>query len=417
MPKLLKRPPKYRLHKSTGQAVVSIGGKVHQLGPYGSGESHERYEELIKQWRRRRDEERPDLAEADPESLLTVKQLRRRLQQGHPVTMGELALVYEDYAHSYYVKNGKVTREGEQVTEILRMLLRHHGEEDVADFGPVKLKDLRELMIDPNDWSRKHINESVNRIRRMFAWACENELVPPTVHHALQSVAGLKRGRSKARDTKRVTVVDDATIESTLKHAPEIVADMIRLQRLTGARPGEVCQLRPCDIDRSCEVWIYEPGDHKMEHYGTQRLIMIGPKAQAILRLYLQRDPQSYCFSPLETHWMTRRRRGEEGSRDPYDVILARAHQVAIKRRRQQRLKDKPYDAGSYRVAIHRACLKAGLEKWSPNRLRHTAATEVRKRFGLEAAQVVCGHQNADVTQVYAERDLSLAIQVARSLG
>ncbi|WP_146563706.1 hypothetical protein [Posidoniimonas corsicana] len=52
MPKLLKRPPKYRLHKSTGQAVVSIGGKVHQLGPYGSGESHERYEELMSPTRR-----------------------------------------------------------------------------------------------------------------------------------------------------------------------------------------------------------------------------------------------------------------------------------------------------------------------------------------------------------------------------
>jgi site-specific recombinase XerC len=57
------------------------------------------------------------------------------------------------------------------------------------------------------------------------------------------------------------------------------------------------------------------------------------------------------------------------------------------------------------------------LPKWAPNRLRHSAATEIRKRFGLEAAQVVLGHAQADVTQVYAERDLELARRVAKEVG
>jgi hypothetical protein len=35
----------------------------------------------------------------------------------------------------------------------------------------------------------------------------------------------------------------------------------------------------------------------------------------------------------------------------------------------------------------------------------------------LEAAQVVLGHPKADVTQVYAERDLALAEKVAREVG
>ena len=34
-----------------------------------------------------------------------------------------------------------------------------------------------------------------------------------------------------------------------------------------------------------------------------------------------------------------------------------------------------------------------------------------------EAAQVVLGHAKADVTQVYAERDQSLAERVARAIG
>ncbi len=57
------------------------------------------------------------------------------------------------------------------------------------------------------------------------------------------------------------------------------------------------------------------------------------------------------------------------------------------------------------------------MPKWSPNRLRHAVGTEVRSNFGLEASQVVLGHAKADVTQVYAERDLKLAMEVARKIG
>jgi hypothetical protein len=49
--------------------------------------------------------------------------------------------------------------------------------------------------------------------------------------------------------------------------------------------------------------------------------------------------------------------------------------------------------------------------------LRHAAATEIRQRYGLEAAQVLLGHSRADITQVYAERDQSLGHRVARAIG
>ena len=54
---------------------------------------------------------------------------------------------------------------------------------------------------------------------------------------------------------------------------------------------------------------------------------------------------------------------------------------------------------------------------WSPNQLRHAAGTEVRRLFGLEAAQVILGHAKADVTQVYAERDMAMAAEVMRKIG
>ena len=54
---------------------------------------------------------------------------------------------------------------------------------------------------------------------------------------------------------------------------------------------------------------------------------------------------------------------------------------------------------------------------WHPNQLRHSAATAIRKQFGLEGAQIILGHSKADVTQIYAERDTKLAADIARKIG
>ena len=75
------------------------------------------------------------------------------------------------------------------------------------------------------------------------------------------------------------------------------------------------------------------------------------------------------------------------------------------------------YTTNTYAHAVKNACEAAGVEPWRPNQLRHTHATEVRRDFGLEAAQVALGHSSADVTQVYAERDEKLAATVAAKIG
>lgn len=53
MPRLANRPPKYRRHKASGQAIATIEGRDHYLGPYGSPESHEKYQCLVAQWNER----------------------------------------------------------------------------------------------------------------------------------------------------------------------------------------------------------------------------------------------------------------------------------------------------------------------------------------------------------------------------
>ena len=78
---------------------------------------------------------------------------------------------------------------------------------------------------------------------------------------------------------------------------------LVRIHRLTGMRPAEVCQLRPCDIDRTDEVWTYRPESHKNQHRGRDRVVPLGPKAQAVLLKYLVRDSQS-CSATNPSNWL-----------------------------------------------------------------------------------------------------------------
>jgi integrase len=55
---------------------------------------------------------------------------------------------------------------------------------------------------------------------------------------------------------------------------------------------------------------------------------------------------------------------------------------------------------------------------WHPHQLRHTAATFIRREFGLEAAQIALGHSSALVTEaVYAERDAAKVEQIMLKIG
>lgn len=415
MPRLFHRPPKYCLHKGTKQAFVSLQGKRIYLGPYGSRKSHQRYQEILKQWEAERDSKKaepPSSVESDTPKI-SPAMLREKRLAGSPLTINELVFVYRQHTREYYRKNGKLTREATIIDDAIRYLRKHHATTFLHDFGPVALDELRKGMIDDLNWSRNHINKQVSRLVRMFTWAAEKELVEATVPLALKSLAGLKKGRTKARETARVECVDDSIVDATLKHLPPIVADMVRLQRLTGARPGEVCSLRPIDLDRGGDVWLYTPDEHKTEHHEKNRIVVLGPKARKLLTPYLDRKPEAFCFSPAESEHL-RREQVAAARKTPAHYGNRRGTNRVAKPRREP---GERYTTDSYRRVIHRVCEKHNIEKWAPNRLRHTSATEIRKRFGLEAAQVVCGHQSADVTQIYAERNLELARKVARELG
>ncbi|TWT69343.1 tyrosine-type recombinase/integrase [Crateriforma conspicua] len=396
--------PSYRLHRSTKRAVVTIDGKDFYLGKYNSPESKAEYARLMAEY------------------AVTGKAPRTD-DESDAITVTELLASYWRHARTYYVKNGRPTSEQAAMKFVLRTLRRLFGDQPATEFGPIALKVVRQEWIDAGH-SRGTINRNVQRITRVFKWAASEELLPVSVHQALATVDGLRKGRSAARETERIAPIDLKIVEATMQELTPVVADMVRLQMLTGMRPVEVCSIRPCDVDRSGDVWEYHVDGHKTEHHERDRVVYIGPEAQALLAPYLLRDAQTHCFSPREADRQFRQEKRAKRQRPL---------RYEYRRSRQDNRIRHFYDTSSYRRAIHRACdrafppaeeltgdaLKAWQSdhRWSPNRIRHTTATEVRRRFGLEAAQVILGHSVADVTQIYAERDAEKAREVARAIG
>ena len=390
MPKLLSSAPRYRRHKSSGQAVVRLEDRDIYLGKHGTAASREAYRRFVAEWF----QNGGDL----PAPL-------------HTASVTEVIVSYVEFATGY-CKGGKPTDELRLIKTALKIVRELYGRTPAAKLGPLALKACREQMI-ARDWCRTHINKQVDRVKRAFKWAAENEMIPGTVYQALRCVAGLKRGRTTARERSKVKPVPDADVLATLEHLNNVVAAMVQLQRLCGARPSELCSLRPCDLNRTADPWEFTPSSHKCEHHDRPRVIFLGPKSQQILLPYLLRAADEFCFSPREAE-NKRRASQHKDRRTPISCGNRPGSNRKTTPRRTAGLK---YDRNSYARAIRRAAEKAGVSAWSPNRLRHSFASEIRRTHGLEAAQVLLGHSKATTTEIYAERDFVLAARVSREVG
>lgn len=389
-----KRDPKYRRQKKANGdlAFVELDGVRHYLGQYNSNESREAYHRILTEWR---------ASGLSPEPGIRGS-----------ITVIEVIAAYWRHAQEHYRKaDGRPTGEADNIRRALGYVRRLYGSTKVHEFGPVRLKAARQAMIE-SGYTRGSINQNVGRVKRMFRWAVENELIDPKVYHGLQAVAGLRRGRSAALETERIRPAPDAHVDALQQFVSRQVWAMIDLQRLTGMRPGEVVALRGCDVDTTGTPWVYTPADHKTEHHGHDRKIYLGPRAKEILKRFLKPDLQAPLFSPAdaESERSAQRRANRKSTMTPSQA----ARHPAENRSRPPRDR---YDVPSYRRAIQRACKKTGVPKWHPHQLRHNAATRLRKEYGLDAARTVLGHRTPMVTELYAEIDQAKAAEVMLKIG
>jgi integrase len=471
-PRSLK--PAYCHHKASGRAFVTIDGRRVYLGRFGTPESRDEYDRVIGEWiaRGRRPEPRPSASAAGA------------------FTVTSLIAAFWRHAERYYVApvlnpdgapdtnpdgSPKVRPTGEldNFRWALGPLRRLYGKTAAAEFGPLKLKAVRAEMLKPREvigpqtghntvrrgWCRTHVNRQIKRIRQVFAWGVSEELVPATTYQALLTVRAVPKGRTDARESAPVRPVSDDRVAATLPRLSPVVQAMVKCQRLTGARPGEVCAMRTRDIEKRDGVWVYRPRQHKTAQHDIVREIYIGPKAQAVLAPYLRDDPDAHVFSPLEAECRRREQQRKDRDSEPTASQVRRDEKAAKRAHLRKRAPKGHYTVRSYRRAIARACevaftmpadcrwtrddlpvdgdtpeqltgkAKVRAEKaiararwheanvWHPHQLRHAAATRVREGYGLEAAAAVLGHAEVTTTQIYAERDARLAHRVAQEVG
>jgi integrase len=399
----MKRVPKYRLHKATKQAVVTLpvpggGRRDYYLGNYGTPESRAAYRRVIAEATTGGGVTAPADGTADP-------------------TIAEMLLRYFDHARTHYRDpvTGQPTGELHVMKEVIKSLRTLYGPTPAREFTPLSLKAVRQKMVD-RGLSRGVINSRVNRVRRVFKWAASEMLVPFLTYQALTTVQALGRGRSAAREVEPVRPVDMAHVEATLPFLPRHVAGLVRLLAVTGMRPGEACRLRMKDVDVTDDGWVYKPDRHKTAYAGIVRAIPLGPKAQAVVREFAPANLEEFVFSPS-------RARAER-----YDRIRSKRQtpvqpsQVNRSKRAPRKLPGAAYTTTSLSQAVRLAVIRANkagvkIPCWAPGQLRHTVASSVRAQFGIEAAGAVLGHSRLSVTEVYAERDLQAAKKVAAAVG
>ena len=370
---------------------MTINGRDYLLGPYGSEESKQRYGRLIDEWRQAA---APAAFGAGPRLLVS-----------------ELVIAYGEHARAKYGEGAG--SEWPRLKPVLRVVNELFGELPAIEFKRQHLKQVRQRLID-DDLSLDYINRQMQRVIRVFRWAVdEEELLPAET--PIPRLKALKPGEFSVRVADDIEPVPESVVDRTLGVLPEVVADMVRFQLLTGCRPGEVCKLTPGMIDRSGKVWEANLREHKTRHRGKRRVILIGPKAQDVIRPYLLRAADGCLFRPCDSERrrhesMTRKTPANQGNRRGYSDRARKG--TAPKRQPGEK-----YTTQSYGKAIVRACKANGIPHWTPNQLRHTRATMLRKTYGLDVAGSVLGHSHLDVTQVYAQQSREKASAAMLEIG
>ena len=355
----MPRSPKYCHHKAKNLAYVRIQGKMIYLGEYDSPVSREAYDAEILKWRQTND-----------------------VSGKHSTTIGQLCLAFIEHAEKFYRDEvGDQTGEANNFRKCLRLLVEQFRNVPCSQFGPKKLHELQQAYI-KSGRVRKQINKAISRVKSVFRWGVAQEMIPADVVTALDCVRDLQKGRSDAIEGKPVLPVPERDFAEVLPMMTAKVSAMCRLLYHTGARVSEIRTMRVCDIDTTGDVWFYNPSSHKNAWRGKDRTIPIGPKGQAVLMPFIADAVHE-------------------------DLFVFRP-----------RVENEPYTLQGFGSSIRKACKRAGVDHWSPGQLRHNTATNINRETGdADASRVLLGQDDIKTTQIYIERNLQKATEIAKQFG
>ncbi len=389
------------LHKSSGQARVVLAGVEHYLGVWGTADSHARYAELVKRWLadgKRPQRQAPTVAQA----VLTLRALFDQF------------LAHADASGRYW-KNGAPTTQRAQFLWVADSLTSTLGALPVAKLTEAALIAWRDVLEQNRKRTRSGINRLVAAALQVLRWGRSRGLVPKPVWADVSVIEPLKRGEvgdrpEKGRPRRAVTA---AEAEQVAAKACRQVGAMIRLQALCGMRPGEVCAMRWCDIDKSpipgdtTGCWTYIVPNGKTSHHGHVTRYLLPAVAQEIL-LQFPALPLAYIFSPT-TAMEERRAKLRSGRKTK--LTPSQHHRDSVARRDYATR----WGLNEYRHAVDRACARAGVPRFTPHELRHGFVTWAANTLSLTAAAAAANHRNLTTTQgyVHVRQEDALAVAAA----
>lgn len=313
-------------------------------------------------------------------------------RDGGGVTVSALVSMWCAHCETYY----KATSMSRNSILDVRLFRDMYGGASVAELTHADMLQLRDALI-RSGICRTTVNRRLWCVKHMMEWALDEALISATVKAELTQVKGIKRGRTAAPERPPVRAVDDATVDATTAHMMPSTADMVRVHRLTGMRPCELCAMRWSHIDTSRTPWVYRvpPEANKNSwrgEIGHPRVVCIGPRAREILERHRDGDVPFSPAAAVAEHLAARRAARVTPF---YGKAKPAAPHVP-------RVLGEAWTTDAYTRTIHAACARAKIKPWGANRLRHTFGTEVRRKFGLDTCRAVLGHVDGCVTDRYS---------------
>ncbi|MDR0327678.1 MAG: tyrosine-type recombinase/integrase [Planctomycetaceae bacterium] len=214
-------------------------------------------------------------------------------------------------------------------------------------------------------YDRSYVNRLFSCYRRVFNWGVLLGYVPAAKAHELTLIPSLRKGDGRCRENKKRTNVPEEHVEAARTHCHRpVIADILELASIHGARPSEFLNLCPADIDFKYDGknWLALPEKHKTAGKGYARPFVLCKRSQEILQKYMPDDPHR-CF-----------------------FLNSRGN---------------PFTAVVFSKAVKKVIDKHGLAKFVPYQLRHNAATKIAKEYGREYAQELLGHASPEMTDTY----------------
>lgn len=301
------------------------------------------------------------------------------------ITIEEIVNLYLAERADYYDAgdgNGP-TRHLQNIKSALKPFVQQLGDRPLCDLDAPLLASLRDRWVAEAKLVRSSINRRLEYITKLVKWCIERGYSTPEQLIGLTTVERIRRNRYGARDNAPIRSADRDDVLAVIDALPKPLRDMMEMMQLTGMRPGEVRRMKMADLRRLTHkgkpVFKYTLKDHKMAHLGKRRRVFLAGRAFVLTvdristlvgETLFDPETEGYLFSP-----------GNDGK--------------------------KPYAESSVPQAIRRVRKKLGINRWTPNQLRHGFATKTKSDgMQLELISDLLGHANPTTTLIYIDDDV-----------